>query len=94
MTKKTSLMHHNIVRFALGTALLLLIPVIGQWPWSASDFIIMGTLIFGSGVAYEVIVKQLGKKHRTAVAVILVIAFILIWAELAVGLFGTPFAGS
>ena len=33
-------------------------------------------------------------KNRVLYIGILVIIFMLIWAELAVGLFGTPFAGS
>lgn len=87
-------MQNNIARLALGTALLLLIPLLGQWPWSFSDFVIMGTLIFGTGLAYELIVKKVGKKNRYVVGAVLLVVFLLIWAELAVGLFGTPLAGS
>jgi hypothetical protein len=84
----------NIIRIAFATALLLLIPLLAKWPWTRSDFVIMGILIFGTGTAYEVIVKKIGKKHRVFIGIFLLIVFILIWAELAVGLFGTPFAGS
>lgn len=34
------------------------------------------------------------KNNRLALIAIILIVFLLIWAELAVGIFGTPFAGS
>jgi hypothetical protein len=37
-------------------------------------------------------VKKIG--HRIAICAALLVALFLIWAELAVGIFGTPFAGS
>jgi hypothetical protein len=92
--KNMSITENNLVRFALATVGILLIPLLAGWDWTTSDFIIMGTLIFGTGVAYEVITKILGKKNKVAVAVILVLALLFIWAELAVGLIGTPFAGN
>ena len=63
--------------------------------WSLFDFIIMGSLLillsiginFASNCA-----KNL--KNRVLYIGILLIIFMLIWAELAVGVFGTSFAGS
>lgn len=92
--KTKNITHNNIFRFAIVTSLILLIPLLGRWPWSLGDFIVMGTLIFGTGLAYELITKKAGKNHRIAIAVVLLVALFLTWAELAVGLFGTPFAGS
>lgn len=54
----------------------------------------MGVLIFGTGVAYEIISKTIGKKYKVAVAIFILLAFLFVWAELAVGLIGTPFAGN
>lgn len=63
--------------------------------WSPADFAVAGTLLFGSGVAYELIVKRIeDKAQRVVVAVALLLVLLLVWAELAVGVFGTPFAGS
>lgn len=91
-TKNTA---RNIIRLALITAGLLLIPLLGNWPWTLSDFIVMGALIFSTGLVYELGVKMVTRgTHRIYLAIALVIVFLLVWAELAVGIFGSPFAGS
>tara|TARA_B110001454_G_scaffold140329_1_gene130304 strand:+ start:775 stop:1026 length:252 start_codon:yes stop_codon:yes gene_type:complete len=80
--------------------LLLIIPLIAmqltdEVEWSLFDFIIMGTLLLITGLMGEIIFKKVKKyKHRVILYVIVSITFLLIWAELAVGIFGTPFAGS
>ena len=80
--------------------LLLIIPVIAmqltdEVEWSLFDFIIMGTLLLITGLMGEIIFKKVKKyKHRVILYVVVAITFLLIWAELAVGIFGTPFAGS
>jgi len=79
---------------------ILLIPFIGmqvsnEVNWSSSDFVIMGILLFLSGLAINFALSKLKtrKSKILACAIILLILFV-IWAELAVGIFGTPFAGS
>ena len=63
--------------------------------WGAFDFLVMGILLFGTGLAVELILRKVRKKeHRIALVVIILLGAILVWAELAVGVFGTPFAGS
>ena len=80
--------------------LLLIIPLIAMQltdkvEWSLFDFIIMGTLLLITGLMGEIIFKKVKKyKHRVILYVIVAIIFFLIWVELAVGIFGTPFAGS
>ena len=80
--------------------LLLIIPLIAmqltdEVEWSLIDFIIMGTLLLITGLMGEIIFKKVKKyKHRVILYVVVAIIFFLIWAELAVGIFGTPFAGS
>jgi uncharacterized membrane protein len=79
---------------------LLLIPLIGmaitdQINWSPFDFIIMGSLLISLSVGINFISCRVNNlKNRVLYIGILVLIFILIWAELAVGIFGTYFAGS
>ena len=80
--------------------LLLIIPLIAmqltdEVEWSLFDFIIMGTLLLITGLMGEIIFKKVKKyKNRVILYVVVAITFLLIWAELAVGIFGTPFAGN
>ena len=80
--------------------LLLIIPLIAmqltdEVEWSLFDFIIMGTLLLITGLMGEIIFKKVKKyKHRVILYVVVAITFLLIWAELAVGIFGTPFSGN
>ena len=63
--------------------------------WSLFDFIIMGTLLLITGLMGEIIFKRVkNSKHRLILYIIIAMIFFLVWAELAVGIFGTPFAGS
>ena len=62
--------------------------------WFLFDFIIMGAMLSITGLLGEVILKKVKKsKHRLILYITIVMIFFLIWAELAVGIFGTPFAG-
>ena len=84
--KNTSLLQNGTVRIALGTALILLIPVILQWPWGILDFTVIGMLLFATGSAVNWVGSNVNKKYRVvAILAILGLAF-LIWAELAVDL--------
>ena len=80
--------------------LLLTIPLIAmqltdEVKWSLFDFIIMGTLLLITGLMGEIIFKRVkNSKHRLILYIIIAMIFFLVWAELAVGIFGTPFAGS
>ena len=90
----------RITAIILGVAFLLLIPFIAmqftnEVNWSPFDFVIMGVLLLGTGLMCELVMRKVNKiEYRIAICVALLVALFLIWAELAVGLFGTPFAGS
>lgn len=63
--------------------------------WELGDFVIAGALLFSTGLLLNLVVRKLSSSaYRFVGAGIIVAAFVLVWAELAVGLFGTPFAGS
>jgi len=80
-----------IVRPALGTGLILLIPLFGNlfvagWNWPLPAFILAGTLLFGTGLTYELVAKKMNNKaYRFAVGLALGTGFILTWMNLAVG---------
>jgi peptidoglycan/LPS O-acetylase OafA/YrhL len=80
-------------------AILLLVPFIAmqfsdEVDWSAFDFIIMGILLFGTGLLCELVLRKVhGTWSRVILCLTIIGVFLLIWAELAVGIFGTPFAG-
>lgn len=81
-------------------AFILVLPLIAmqltnEVDWTATDFLIMGILLFGTGLAIELVLRKVNSTtNRLIVCAIILGAFFLIWAELAVGVFGTPFAGS
>jgi hypothetical protein len=89
-----------IVRVILGTTGLLLIPLLGmlvsdEVQWNSFDFLVMGTLIATTWLTFEALVSRHQKlESKLVVGMIMLAVFLLIWAELAVGVFGTPFAGS
>ena len=90
----------RLTGIALTVALLLSIPFIAmqftdEVKWSPIDFIVMGILLLGTGLTCEFILRKVKKtSYRLALIGAILIVFLLIWAELAVGIFGTPFAGS
>ena len=70
---------------ALITALILLIPLAGNhfvdgWNWNAGGFVLAGTLLFGTGLTYELVTRNVDTiAYRAAVGVALVAAFLLVW---------------
>ncbi len=81
-------------------AILLLIPFIAmqftnEVAWSGFDFLLMGILLLSTGLLCELIMRKVTRtKHRIALCLAVVAVFLIVWAELAVGIFGTPFAVS
>lgn len=63
--------------------------------WGIMDFTIMGILLFGTGFVCEFILRMVkSTQSRIILCGVILLLFFLIWAELAVGIFGSPFAGS
>lgn len=82
------------------TALILTFPLIAmsftkEVNWTIADFFVAAILLSGFGFA-GLYIRRLIKKQslRILVYAALIMLFVLIWGELAVGIFGTPFAGS
>lgn len=79
---------------------LLLIPFVmmqftNEVKWDTFDFLVMGILLLGTGLSIEFVIRIVKSlKMRIVLSSIVLIALMLVWAELAVGIFGTPLAGS
>tara|TARA_B100001109_G_scaffold179970_1_gene147475 strand:- start:292 stop:555 length:264 start_codon:yes stop_codon:yes gene_type:complete len=87
------------VKKIIYTLILLTIPFlsnicINDFNWSLLDFIIMGVLIFSCISLINLIRTKFSGIKETLALIIVVLVFILLWVELAVGIFGSPFAGS
>lgn len=86
------------ILFTVG--LLLLIPLIAmqftaEVNWTTFDFVVAGVLLLSTGLIIELVMRKVKtRNYRLGLLAIILIALFLIWAELAVGIFGTPFAGS
>ena len=89
-----------IIRIFYIVGLLLLIPLIAmqltnEVNWSFFDFIIMGGMLTITGLLIGRILKQFKpSNNRILLIAIIIVIFLLIWAELGVGIFGTRFAGN
>lgn len=81
-------------------AILLFIPFIvmqftDEVSWTIFDFAVMGILLLITGLLCELTFRKFTKiKHKIIFSGVILVVFLIIWAELAVGVFGTPFAGS
>lgn len=90
----------RLIGILIAVAVLLFVPFAAmrftdEVKWSSFDFIVAGLLLLGTGLACEFALRVIRKpQHRIAVCAAILAALVLVWIELAVGLFGTPFAGS
>ena len=87
------------VAVTLTPAVLLLVPLIAmafsdEVQWNLADFLIAGVLLCGAGYLISLALRA---SKRTVIRSVLIVAIIavllLVWAELAVGIFDSPIAG-
>lgn len=73
--------------------LLLLVPLIAmqftkEVNWDAFDFLVMGLLLTATGLGCELALRKIKRPgYREVVVGIVLLAFLLIWGELATGFF-------
>ncbi|MGO4819139.1 hypothetical protein [Flavobacterium sp. W22_SRS_FP1] len=79
--------------------ILLTIPIIAmqltdEVNWTLQDFIVAAALLLGTGLLCEFTLKKVKQpKYRIAICLAFLLLLLLIWAELAVGIFRTPLSG-
>ena len=84
----------------LAAACLLLVPLLAMYftdevAWTAADFAAAAFLLVGTGVMYICAARAVrAHRSRIALGIGLVLGMLLLWAELAVGIVGSPLAGS
>lgn len=92
--------NQRVIIFISIIALLLLIPMIAmqftdEVKWTISDFIVAGILLLGTGLAIEFVLRTIRSTQiRLLLCGFILFVLFLVWAELAVGIFGSPFAGN
>lgn len=90
----------SFLRSIVLAELLLLVPLIGTIisdavQWDVYDFLIAAVLLAGIGMAFNLVASSYKKNTKLVVIGIGFAALIvLLFIELAVGIFGTPLAGS
>jgi hypothetical protein len=90
-----TIQNKRLIGIVIAVAFLLLVPLIARAPWSRFDFILVGVLLLATGLMIEIVLRAVkNTKHRIAICAAILAAFFIIWVELAVGIFGTPFAGN
>lgn len=88
-------MQKSIIRIAIGTLCILIIPLLGNrfvegWNWSFGDFIVMGSLIFGTGLFYELASRKAKTtSYRTALGIAVAAGFLMFWVNAAAGIIGS-----
>jgi uncharacterized membrane protein YgdD (TMEM256/DUF423 family) len=93
-------LRRDLGRVLLGTAAILLVPLVAmrftrEVNWTALDFAVAGVLLAGIGSLYVLLTRKLRTvPQRRIIGGGLLLTLVLVWAELAVGIFGSPIAGS
>lgn len=93
-------LRRGLVRVLLGTAAILAVPLVAmrfttEVNWGPGDFAIAALLLGGIGSLYVLLTHKLRTPgQRRAIGGGLLLTLVLVWAELAVGIFGSPLAGS
>ena len=97
--KQLSIQNRLAIIIALALLPLVVIFTVMQFSaevnWSLFDFVVAGGLLFSTGLACEWALRK-AKTPRMKLLLIaaVILGFLMVWVELAVGVFGSPFAGS
>ena len=95
-----SIQHKRVAIISAIVAFILAIPLItmqfsAEVNWNIGDFIEAGILQFGTGLLMDWVIRKVKQRpFRIVICLGILFLLLLVWVELAVGIFGTPLAGS
>lgn len=98
-TLKTTTKQRLAITFGI-IAFILAIPLVAmqftnEVDWKLFDFVVMGSLLTITGLSIELVTRKVkSAQWKFIICAIILFVLFLIWVELAVGLFGSSFAGS
>ncbi len=84
----------RITVWAVVTGLILMVPLVAmqfsaEVNWTLFDFLLMGALLFGTGLTYELVSsKRSALAYRVAVGIACAAGLLLVWVNGAVGIIG------
>lgn len=90
----------RLICIVITIALLLCLPLIAMQltedvTWTLFDFIVAGALLLATGLMCELVLRKVKKiAYRIAICSVILAVLLIIWAELAVGMFGTQLGGT
>ena len=68
--------------------------ILDDFNWSIFDFAVMGFMLFFVGIALELVSGLVkGGKKKEILYGLIILLFLLLWAELGVGIFNSPISG-
>lgn len=85
-----------IIRPILLTVAVLLVPYSAMFftnevQWKAGDFLLMGGLLLGAGIISEYVLMKVQSPFIKGIMLLtILLVLLLLWVELAVGLFAIP----
>lgn len=93
--KNQTTFSQSVLRVALVTVLILMVPMVAmqftsEVDWGIFDFIVMGALIFGTGFLYVLVTRSaINIAYKVAMGLALGTTLFMTWANLGVGLIGS-----
>jgi hypothetical protein len=78
---------------------VLAIPFVGslitsEVNWSVRDYILGGVVLFAFSTAITAVLRSVRIGRKGVVIALMALLFVLLWTEMAVGIFGSPIAGN
>ena len=84
-----------LIIFGFLLSIILLLNFISdEFDWNIFDFIVLIIMMIFTAALFEIVSRIIKtKKNQKILFIFIVIILLLIWAELGVGIFDSPFAG-